>query len=500
MVEIQFADSKSGTRTCIANGIRLHSAYDPVKEAERFVGTLAFDFNPSMVIVTEPALSYCSQFLRKRFPKALLVAIRFTKHFDQYNYLWDKTFHYSQIHQILSIYGEDMVLSAGFISWQPSQQVFPDAHNQCWEMIKNLVQTSRDILGTRAYFGRRWFKNTLSFCYRIRNSHTIKKGTSTIVLAASGPSLESSLDVIGKNRGRFFLIALSSGLSPLLAAGIMPDLCISTDGGYWAKKHIMRCPTVLAVPAEAAIPGQCFEGAILPLKYGDGPEGELLDACGIPSHVAARNGTVSGTALELALSITSGPVFACGLDLCHHSGFQHCQPNQLEVSNLQLDRRLAPKETRLYPQQLPSKSLEIYAQWFQNQSQRFCQRFYRLATEDYHFSNRLGHIQDIDWKEFDTIISQWEKDLGCPPTHPEICREKIPGAVSRCKTLKEMLLKYKEQGLPDTWLAAILPAELALRNRSTDKGEIQGKIREKSSAFLEDMILYLDRMGEQDAL
>ena len=149
MVEIQFADSKSGTRTCIANGIRLHSAYDPVKEAERFVGTLAFDFNPSMVIVTEPALSYCSQFLRKRFPKALLVAIRFTKHFDQYNYLWDKTFHYSQIHQILSIYGEDMVLSAGFISWQPSQQVFPDAHNQCWEMIKNLVQTSRDILGTR---------------------------------------------------------------------------------------------------------------------------------------------------------------------------------------------------------------------------------------------------------------------------------------------------------------------------------------------------------------
>ena len=216
--------------------------------------------------------------------------------------------------------------------------------------------------------------------------------------------------------------------------------------------------------------------------------------------MAVRNGTVSGTALELALSITNGPVFACGLDLCHHSGFQHCQPNQLEVSNLQLDRRLAPKETRLYPQQLPSQSLEIYAQWFQNQSQRFCQRFYRLSTEDYSYSNQLGHIQDIDWKEFDTITSQWEKDLGRPPISPEICREKIPDAASRCKTLKKTLLKYKEQGLPDTWLAAILPAELALRNRSTDKEEIQGKIREKSLSFLEDMILYLDRMGEQDAL
>lgn len=500
MVEFQFADSKSGTKTCIANGIRLHSAYDPVKEAERFVGTLAFDFNPTMVIVTEPALSYCSQFLRKRFPKALLAAIRFTEQFDQYNYLWDNVFHYKQIHQILSIYGEDMVLSAGFISWQPSQHVFPDAYSQCWEMIKNLVQTSRDILGTRAYFGRRWFKNTLSFCYRISNSHTIKKGSTAIVLAASGPSLDPSLELIRKNRDRFFLMALSSGLSPLLAAGILPDLCISTDGGYWAKKHIMRCPTVLAVPAEAALSGQCFEGAILPLKYGDGPEGDLLDSCGIPSHVAVRNGTVSGTALELALSITSGPVFACGLDLCQHIGFQHCQPNQLEVSNLQLDRRLAPKETRLYPQQLPSKSLEIYAQWFQNQSQRLGKRFYRLATEDYSFSNRLGHIQDIDWKEFDTITSQWEKDLGCKGIPPAICRKKVPDAASRFKTLKNTLLEYREQGLPDTWLATILPAELALRNRSLNKSEIQQIIREKSLSFLEDMILYLDRMGEQGAL
>lgn len=500
MVEIQFADSKSGTKTCIANGIRLHSAYDPVKEAERFIGTLEFDFNPNMVIVTEPALSYCSQFLRNRFPKATLVAIRFTDQFDQYNYLWDNVFHYKQIHQILSIYGEDMVLSAGFISWQPSQQVFTDAYNQCWEMIKNLVQTSRDILGTRAYFGRRWFKNTLSFCYRIRNSHSIKQGTSAIVLVASGPSLKSSLDLIRKNRDKFFLIALSSGLSPLLAAGIMPDLCISTDGGYWAKKHIMYCPTVLAAPAEAALPGQCFDGAILPLKYGDGPEGDFLDSCGIASHLALRNGTVSGTALELALSITSGPVFACGLDLCQQIGFQHCQPNQLEVSNLLLDMRLAPKESRLYPQQLPSKSLEIYAQWFQNQSQRLGKRFYRLAAENYSFSNRLGHIQDIDWKKFDTIISRWEKDLGCKGIPPTICREDLPDAVSRFNTLKKTLLEYREHGLPDTWLAAILPAEFALRSRSLDKSQIEGKIKEKSDSFLEDMLLYLDKMGERGAL
>ncbi len=496
MDTMQFSLTKTGKQTCTVNGIRLHSAYDPVKEAQRFVSGLDFGFIPSLVVVTEPALSYCVDFLRQAYPDAILVAIRFTHDFDEYNYLWDKVFYHDQVIQILNTYGEDVVLATGFLSWQPSQQVYSEEYNDCWQQIKSLVQTSRDILGTRSYFSKRWLKNTLSFCSRLKNASIIEPGTAPILLVASGPSLESSLDYIIKHRDSFFLIALSSALSPLLAAGIKPDLCISTDGGYWAKRHIDFCPVPLALPAEAAIPAQLFEKNIIPLKYGDAPESELLDICKIPALQAIRNGTVSGTALELALAITTGPVFACGLDLATAVGFQHCQPNRLEMGAEAKDQRLAPKETRLFHQQLPSQSLEIYAQWFISQSTRFKERFYRLAHSSYQFSNRLGAIQDIDWKNFAAILAQYKKNKAT--VHLPVIRSvMIPDGGQRYKLLLEALENYKRQQLPHHWLSTLLPAEQALARRSLDKSELEAEIKEKSSKCIDEIIDYLKSLGEK---
>ena len=62
---IQFSLAKTGEKTCSINRIRLHSAYDPVKEAQRFVAGLDFGFIPTLIVVTEPALSYCAAFLRQ---------------------------------------------------------------------------------------------------------------------------------------------------------------------------------------------------------------------------------------------------------------------------------------------------------------------------------------------------------------------------------------------------------------------------------------------------
>ena len=494
MSTIQFSQTKTGEQTCSINGIRLHSVYDPVKEAQRFVAGLDFGFIPSLIVVTEPALSYCATFLRQTYPEAQLVAIRFTHQFDQYNHLWDKVFYHDQIIQILHTYGEDEVLATGFFSWKPSQQVFPEEYNQCWQQIRNLVQTSRDILGTRAYFGKRWLKNTLSFCYRLKNVCTIQPATAPVLLVASGPSLKSSMDFIKKNRHDLFILALSSALSPLMAAGITPDACISTDGGYWAKKHLECCTVPLILPAEAAIPATCFEKSIVPLRYGDAPEAQLLADCKIPALQGFRNGTVSGTALELALSITTGPVFACGLDLAARIGFQHCQPNRLELAAETTDCRLAPKENRLYPQQLPAQSLAIYAQWFTSQSHRFKDRFYRLAHSSYQFSNKLGAIRDIDWKEFKSILAQHKKKEGTLQL-PSICAVQVPEENQRYTLLLKTLEKYSQQ-LPDHWLSTLLPAEQALLKRSLEKTALEQKITEKSSKIVSEMIDFLKALGE----
>ena len=498
MSNLELNVAKTGQQTCTINGIRLHSAYDPIKEAQRFVSSLDIPFTPSLIVITEPALSYCSTFLRQSYPQAILVAIRFTHDFDAYNHLWDKVVYHQELIQLLQSYGEDMILATAFFSWQPSQQVFPQEYNHCWQQIRTLVQTSRDILGTRAYFGKRWLKNTLSFCTRLQNTSTIKSGSAPVLLVASGPSLKSSIHFIQKYREAVFVIALSSALSPLLAVGIEPDLCISTDGGYWAKKHIVPCPVPLALPAEAALPAALFEKNIIPLTYADGPEAELLSICKIPRMPAFRNGTVSGTALELALSITTGPVFACGLDLASTIGFQHCQPNCLETAAATKDCRLAPKETRLYPSQLPSQSLQIYAQWFASQSNRFKDRFYRLSDSSYQFSNKLGTIKDIHWEDFSSMLKKLQLQAKNKKLiHPAILCQTVPPQKQRYEILLKTLETYQVQKLPDHWISTLLPAEQALLSRSLEKTELEEKITEKSTKYMKEMIHYLQSMGEK---
>lgn len=501
MEGVQFSRSRSGEKTCSVNGVHLHSTYDPAKEARRFADAVDVAFEPELLVVVEPALSHCAAFLRQRFPSATLVAIRLAGCFGACDRLWDRALHFTEVHRLLNWYGEDKVLAAHFLSWPPSQRAFPQEHRRCWEGIRTLVETSRDILGTREFFGRRWLKNSLSFCAKVKRPHILQAGSSPILLAASGPSLETSLEPIKEHRASFFLIAISSALSPLLAAGILPDLCVSTDGGYWAKRHITACPVPLAVPAEAAIPGPCTEGRIVPLQYGDGPETELLEECGIPALPALRNGTASGTALELALTLTSGPVFACGLDLSPYRGFQHCQPNALEEDAAPHDNRLHPKETRLFPGQLPSKPLEIYGRWFSDQSQRLAPRFRRLAATGYRFKNSLDQIRDIDWEEFEAIVARLKSNQGgsTPPSLQEI---RIPGTAERRRRLTSVLEGYRQGRLPESWLATAFPARQALLARGGDRAAIKERLRADSLDLLDELLAYLDALeeGAKDAV
>ena len=71
MSTLELSVAKTGQQTCTINGIRLHSAYDPIREAQRFVSSLDVNFTPSLIVVTEPALSYCATFLRQSFPLSM---------------------------------------------------------------------------------------------------------------------------------------------------------------------------------------------------------------------------------------------------------------------------------------------------------------------------------------------------------------------------------------------------------------------------------------------
>ncbi|MBO4728235.1 MAG: motility associated factor glycosyltransferase family protein [Spirochaetaceae bacterium] len=412
---ISFATAKNGSKTCIKDGFPLHSSYNPEKEAERFVAALDVPFEPSWIIITEPALSYPAQFLRQKFPNTKICAIRFCKDFIDYDKNWDKVFYFESSNlkdELFNFFGEEATGSLFFASWKPSENAFPDIYIEAWQNIKSYITLSRDVLGTRIYFNKRWNKNSLKFALYVKNVLDFKicKIDKPVVIVASGPSLERIIPYLKANRGSFFLLAVSSAVRPLIEQQLIPDAVISTDGGWYAQEHLKQLNFFKDIPlfisTESYLPAKMLQSnTIVPLSYKDSIEALLLEKAGIDAVKAERNGTVSGTAAELALQL-SDEVFFCGLDLCSSNGFQHTQPNELELDKVPFDNRLSPLETRTALSTFASDSLSIYRNWFSTRPESFTSRVKRVYHSSAPLKFKLGNIEDIDEKAFENTLKK----------------------------------------------------------------------------------------------
>ena len=414
-MNISIQKAKNGEETAVIENHFLHSNYAPLKEAERFVENLKLPYIPSLIIITEPALSYITKYLKKRFPDIKLGVIRYCDAFKNYNSDFDLVLNYYE-HTNFEVYlentlNEEELLKCFFIPWTPSSQAFIETDKQVWKSIKAALERSKTLLITRQYFEKKWFLNSCNFVRYINNlisfSFPLEKD---VLIISSGPSLKPFINLIKENTRKFFIIALSSAISVCIKNNIIPDLCMSTDGGYWASEHLKalyKHDIPLAISAE----GYCKKSLlsklkILPLDYGDGFSHELLCSAKINCVKALRNGTVSGTALLFAASNFTKNIYLCGMDMAAQNGFQHTQPNQLELNSSLTDNRIKNKMSRIYKSGLTNGSLDIYRQWFINNPQQTGNiKVYRLIQKT-DSKNSLGWIEDLELYTFEKTLNQ----------------------------------------------------------------------------------------------
>lgn len=514
--------ARDGSSICSTNGVQLHSAYNPIKEAQRFVSALVPPFEPAFVVITEPALSYTAQFLRQRFPQARLFAVRYCDDFNATDALWDGVFHAMSVPHscedngatlktsLYNALGEEGLFSTFFCAWQPSSRAFEKENDSAWHEIQDAVHLSRDVLATRTKFASRWVLNAFSLCARVNSGAVIQKGDAPIVVAASGASLASSLPYLEKRRGEYFLIALSSALSPLCHAGVQCDLCLTTDGGFYAGSHLSPynrgVAAPLAVAAEGHCPGNVLEKAVvIPLVYDDGPSSQVVRRCVPPAVMTAeRNGTVSGTALKLALRLTTGNVYFCGLDLSSGNGLQHCPPNVLENMAEAQDNRLCNMEVRMARSRFSSSSLEIYRKWFEAIDADTARRVFRLscgtdASDVYHYNNTLGHIRDVSFNRFYQYLDEHAK---CNAKHangadylPRFSPCALPSREERIRVAKDLVQK---NGATDDWLREVFPADcISILHAMDEKEKAKRKatLKAKNKALLDKIYRILHNEG-----
>ena len=498
---MDFAKAANGQLTCCVNGVRLHSYYNPQKEADHFAESVSSDFEPSYVLVVEPALSYCAQPLHQRFPQAVLCCIRLSSEFALYDDLWQKVFYAPDTkaskggqmneilaEQIFSFMAEEGVCSCAFVSWKPSETAFPKEASFAWHQIRKAVQKAMTVLSTRKYFAKRWAKNALRLSLFAKKTARIEQGDAAVVVCASGPSLKRNIPLLRKYRSRFFLVALSSALSVLLYRGEHPDLCVSTDGGYWAKLHLSGLDKN-SIPLSLATEGSCFshiieESTLIPLVYPSGCSKTIIKEAGLTGLSATRCGTVSGTAAYLALSITRGDVFFCGLDLAAGKGFAHAQPNSLEVLSSLKDNRLSTAETRSAKASLPPVSgepsaMEIYRSWFS--SQHFPERIFRLDTQ---MPPDMGTIKGASWEFFEERTKHFAQKA--MPTIKETQQITAPQSERKVK-LKEVV---RQNTANSEWIEDALALESTILKRSSQdkKQEVAKRVEKEMRLFCDDVL------------
>ncbi len=384
--------ARSGRWSLRVGGTALHSPYDPVKEAARFVESSLAGEHPSTVVLLGEALGYASELIRERFPSARLIPVFYSEEIFRLSSpaladCWHPGMDRRLADFLRERVGDLDVEGLRVAEWPPSARLYPGLSLEANRAVQQAVQEANGSVFTTAAAGKLWLRNSILNFLSVDGelAENPCPPQATVVIAASGPSLEEDLPAIRGCRASVQLWALPSSLPALKQAGLEPDLVVMTDPSHWSISHMHfarpSCP--VAMPLAAARGAWRLGAPLLLLAQPVFYEVELLARAGIRAPLVAPHGTVAATAIDLALASTTSKVVAAGLDLCVRDLASHARPNAFDTLAMLGSGRLGPHHSRSYaravdpgfetipgsrpPVRVP-RSLRAYAGWMESRA------------------------------------------------------------------------------------------------------------------------------------
>ncbi|MEI8093186.1 MAG: 6-hydroxymethylpterin diphosphokinase MptE-like protein [Spirochaetales bacterium] len=461
------------------NGKALFSAYDPEKEATRWIGSLELAPTGTLFLLGD-AGGYLEAAVAVHSPSVRVVSL-----------VPEKTGSASQEwswwpgKQPLATFLEAVLEKTGPAScrWQVWPAFERAAPSECLEWTSTFRDVFRTVQGswlTWKHSGTRWWRNALRNAAGWESAVTPVAGTRPIVVAASGPTLQDGLEVLRRCRSSFDLWALPSSFEALRLRGLEPDVGITTDGGFYAREHLRRLAGGKAqvVSALSGAPDSLLEARPTAF-FGQGLpwETEILSQFPLPPTQVPSQGTVAVTALHWAQALTSGPVLVAGLDLAFRDFRAH-------VSGHTVDRRLASAVGRLSPWEAlwaeryfsqatlevapgvhTSPAMRTYALWLGAQP-RFARPLLRLAPTQVTWPG----TQPLEWNALAELAVEgsgqpvtWSAVQGWPSRTDRVTRLRAMLVRWRTRLLagqmtKETLRRWSETAQPDLLQAHLTAA------------------------------------------
>jgi hypothetical protein len=406
---------------------KLHSKYQPQIEADRYIAALNLKPEIDCFIVIEPGLGYLISALKKMHPASVIVALHADSCFRAMGSPVPAWYPDSDV--AVQEFLENEIPEAAsiqLIEWKPSFRIFGDS---CLMLARESVDFIKRVAASRrtsTVFGRKWVRNFFRNVLFLNNTMLYRTTDLPIVITGAGPSIEAVLPELRDNNKNVFIIAASSSLLALASGGIVPDMVMNTDGGNWALLHLHAClrchdAPMLAMTLSSAIPSQCSALPVLPLSDGSIWQSMALNAANIPSICIPQRGTVTASALELAMIVSTGNIFLAGMDFSVRGIQSHARPYGFDHFFLSKASRFQPVYSQLFMRSSDignGGSHDVYAAWFKSRLASWPKRIFSLGGNHNILENSLpqGSLAKIgkqknggDFKMIATNISPKER-------------------------------------------------------------------------------------------
>ncbi len=447
--------AKSGHKTLhYSNGktiIRIHSAYDPVKEAQHIVD----EFNPtraSIIIVCGLGLGYHVQALTRKFPGHTIVVIekdailtqRVIQEFPEVGLIASIVNDEEQIAAVLESIDIRSFRGTALLTHRPSYSLHPQFYDAMIASLHKQISSRISDLLTRFEFEELWVKNILLNSTQMHTALPVQslfgkfKGMPGIIVSA-GPSLIHSLDALAQAYDKALIVCVDTAYKVLERHGITPHIVMTLDAQTHSIKHflgITHTPLLLADVVSSPKVTRLIEKKIFSTtaKYYTAPDGSIKrESTPLMDWIQnftgqigdiQSGGSVATSAFDFLLTAGCNAIVLVGQDLAYtgreiHSRGTHHNDDWLPAINRfknldTINQNVIRKRKIKY---VPSNNgstvitdfvLDLYRSWFEDSAKR-------VPIPVYNTSIGGAVIANTTFAPLTQLVEKWKK----PPVSPQ---------------------------------------------------------------------------------
>ena len=371
-------NAKNGMITASEGGVRLHSAYNPEREAAGAVGRDEV-FAKSAIVFYGFGLGYhvieCARKIIQSdgaSPRLVIIEPDIAHFYAAMAVLdWTPVFEVENLVIAVGAPAESVLplledgskvnigetgVSDSYFFDIPAFTVHAAAYFETVRSIVKRNQRKNEInAATLRKFGKLWCRNSLKnleqfakrgFVSCLENKAFDDEGNALpFLIIGAGPSLEKILPYIKELQERCVTVCVETALRALLRCGVQPDFVILTDPQFWAYRHIagLSAPQSVFITEVSAYPSVFrFECRNLLLCASQFPIGAFTQSkLRLTPGDLGTGGSVASSAWNFAHLAGSREIFVAGLDFAFPGKQTHIKGSSAEQTWHTLSSRLS---------------------------------------------------------------------------------------------------------------------------------------------------------------